>query len=143
MDNKQFKFILNKCFGEYGFVYKNKTYVFVDNKIGIVINLQKSDYANAYYVNYRFCVKALHDNILIPSTNDCDVMGRFRRVNEKKEEYIFELDMLNEDILRGDIEKCINEIILPVIEGGIVKYFEMYPDAIYAARPCLRAYLGL
>lgn len=53
MDNTEFKKILQVCTDRVGFTYCKKNYYYQSEKLIIVINTQKSNYDNSYYVNYR------------------------------------------------------------------------------------------
>lgn len=140
MDNKEFKKIIRNCVSKYDFIYKNNNYYY-DDKLIVVINCQKSNYENAYYVNYGFWLKEIHEEIKYPSVEMCDVMGRFNNFIGDKTEHNFCLDILDENCLEANIKRNIDNLILPVIENGIEKYFEIYPQAICAAKTILKDYL--
>lgn len=142
MDNKEFKKIIQDCISHYGFIYQNKNYYHVTKDLIVVINFQKSNYENAYYINYGFWVKQIHEETKYPSVEMCDVMGRFNNLMGEKMEHSFGLDTLNEDELTENIKRNISTLIIPVIENGVEKYFEMFPKAIYAAKISLRSYLN-
>lgn len=141
MDNKEFKKIIQNCVSEYDFVYKNKNY-YHNDKLVVVINCQKSNYENAYYINYGFWVKEIHEETKYPLVEMCDVMGRFTNIINDKEEYNFRLDTLDKNNLEENIKRNVTHLIVPVIENGIEKYFKMYPQAICAAKMSLKNYLG-
>lgn len=106
----------------------------------IVINLQKSDFENCYYINYGFCVKDIHNEIQYPKCNECGITSRF--VNElNKGEY--QLDKLNSEELVMSLEKNINNFIVPVIHDVISKFFELFPQYICMATLNLEHYLGI
>jgi len=141
MDNKEFKKIIQNSVSKYGFIYKNKNY-YHDDKLIVVINCQKSNYENAYYINYGFWVKEIHEEEKNPSVEMCDVMGRFNNIIDDKTEHNFRLDILDEECLAENIERNIIHSIVPVMENGIEKYFEIYPQAICAAKTILKDYLS-
>jgi len=140
MDNKEFKKIIQKCVYEYGFIYKNKNYYY-DDKLVIVINCQKSNYENTYYINYGFWVKEIHEETKYPLVEMCDVMGRFNNIIGDKIEYNFRLDIIDEECLEENIKRNITHLIVPVLENGIEKYFEIYPQAMHVAKTILKDYL--
>ena len=141
MDNKEFKKILQKNVFECGFTYKNKNYYYDDNKLIVVINCHKSNYDNTYYINYGFWVKEIHDMTKYPSIEICDVMGRFDNNINNKIETVFCLDELDDNCLSNNIKRNIEKFIVPVIENGIEKYFDIYPQAMYTAKLLLKEYL--
>lgn len=54
-----------------------KNYYYENEKIIIVINIQKSNYDNSYYINYGFWVRVIHDNVDYPKITDSDIARRF------------------------------------------------------------------
>ena len=65
MDNTEFKKIVQEITSKYGFMYCKKNYYCNSDKIIVVINLQKSNFDNSYYINYGFCVKDIHNDLQI------------------------------------------------------------------------------
>lgn len=109
----------------------------------IVINIQKSNYNDGYYINYGFFVKAIHgDNFVYPKISECDITGRFLNDIGSKKGFIFSLASLSSHEFVEAINVNIEKIIVPVIEQGIEKYFEMFPSAICAAKLNLKEYLN-
>ena len=141
MDNKEFKGIMQECVFQYGFIYQNKNYYYTNDDLIIVFNCQKSSYENAYYINYGFWIKEIHENKKFPTIEECDIMGRFSSMIDEKVKYIFCLDALNKESFVTDIKRNVNISIIPVMEKGIKKYFEIYPQAICAAKIALKDYL--
>ena len=70
----------------------------------------------------------------------CDITGRF--LNETNKD-IYQLDTMNAEELVMSLEKNIINIIVPVINGGISTYFELFPNAICRATLNLKKYLGI
>ena len=68
----------------------------------------------------------------------CDVVGRFT-INDKDE---YELSSLTSEMLYKSLKTNVNDIIFPVANGGIMKYFELYPKAICVAKKELREFLN-
>lgn len=141
MDNKEFKKIVQNCVSKYDFTHKNRNF-YHEDKLIAVINCQKSHYENAYYVNYGFWVKEIHEETEYPSIEMCDVMGRFHSIIDNKIGYNFCLDTINADCLEEDIKRNMDNLIMPVIKNGIQKYFEICPQAICTAKIILKEYLG-
>ena len=141
MNNTEFKKILQNCTNKLGFRYCKKNYYYQDETLVIVINVQKSNFDDSYYVNYGFLIKDIHDNIENPKINDCDIVGRFINYVDDRIEYDFQLYTLSEDKLIESLDYNLNNIIAPVVNEGIKKYFELYPNAILSARRNLKEYL--
>lgn len=70
----------------------------------IVINLQKSDFNNCYYINYGFCVKDIYNEIQYPKWNECDSISRFVDAMNKDE---YRLDKLNAEELVMSLGKIL------------------------------------
>ena len=112
MDNTEFKKIIQKITSKYGFVYCKKNYYCYTHKIIIVINLQKSNFDNSYYINYGFYVKDIHHDLQCPKNNECDITGRFLNETNKG---TYQLDTMNAEELVMSLEKNILNFIVPVI----------------------------
>ena len=93
-----------------------------------------------YYINYGFCVKDIHNDLQYPKNNECDITGRFLNETNKG---IYQLDSMNAEELVMSLEKNILNFIVPVINEGISKYFELFPNAICRATLNLKKYLGI
>lgn len=141
MDNTEFKKILQVCTDRVGFTYCKKNNYYQSEKLIIVINTQKSNYDNSYYVNYGFLLKDIHGNLENPKIIECDIVGRFINNTNVKEEFEFQLSTINSDDLIECFNYNIDNTIIPVINEGINKYFELFPEAIFAAKCTLKEYL--
>lgn len=141
MNHFEFKKILKACISDIGFKYCKKNYYYQSEELIAVINVQKSNYDDSYYVNYGFCVKAIHDRLEYPKINECDIIGRFVNETNGGAEYEFQLSTINPD----ELTKCFicntEHIIIPIVNEGINKYFELFPKAIFAAKLKLKEYL--
>ena len=138
MDNTEFKKIVQGSTSKYGFMYCKKNYYCETDDMIVVVNLQKSNYNNSYYINYGFFVKEIHNELQYPRLNECDVTGRF--INKTSKD-TYQLDIINADELVADLEKNINNYIVPVIYDGINKYFVLFPNAICRATLNLKEFL--
>lgn len=141
MDYKELKMIMENCLKEYNFFKKKGNYYYLNDELISVINCQKSYYDNAYYINFAFMVKELHENVDLPLVKECDVMGRFSCYINGQIEHDYKLDLLTDDILINNIRRNYDNVISPVIENGIKKYFELYPNAIFAASLKLKKFI--
>lgn len=140
MDNSEFKKIVRKSTGKYGFIYCKKNYYYNSDNLIVVINLQKSNFDNGYYINYGFCVKEIHNDLQYPKSNECDITGRFLNGTNKD---IYPLDTMNVDELALNLDNNMMNFIVPVIDEGIGKYFELFPKAVCRATLKLKKYLGM
>jgi hypothetical protein len=138
MNSIEAKKIIQDISRKYGFEYIKKNYYCESDKTIVVISLQKSNYDNGYYINYSFYVKELHGDVRYPKSNECDITGRF--LNEMNKG-IYYLDMINAEELAMNIEKNITVYLVPVINEGIHKYFELFPNDICRATLNLKNYL--
>ena len=140
MNDTEFKKIVQESTSKYGFQYCKKNYYCDLDNVIIVINLQKSDFNNYYYINYGFCVKDIHNEIQYPKWNECDITSRFVNAMNKDE---YRLDKLNAEELVMSLEENIKKFIVPVIHDGISKLFELFPQYICMATLNLKHYLGI
>lgn len=141
MNNTEFKKILQVSTSVIGFEYCRKNYYYKSEKLIIVINTQKSNYGDSYYVNYGFCARDIHDNFDYPKINECDIIGRFVNETNDEKKYEFELSTINSDKLIKCFDYNIRNIIEPVVNEGIKKYFKLFPQAIFTAKRELKEYL--
>lgn len=141
MDNTEFKKLLQICTEKFGFKHYKKNYYYKSEKIIIVINIQKSNFDNSYYINYGFWVRAIHDNLDYPKITDCDIVGRFINNTTDTTEFDFPLSRLVSDKLMGCVNSNLSNTIVPIINEGVQKYFDLFPEAIFAAKPTLKIYL--
>lgn len=142
MDNLQFKKVIQECITKYGFKYYRENFYYELDNVIIVINLQKSNFDNSYYINYGFCMKDIHDGLQYPKCNakECDITCRFVDTTNKGN---YQLDTLDSEKLIMSVEKNIDDFIMPVINEGIYKFFELYPNYICLITLRLKEYLGI
>lgn len=138
MDSPEFKKIIREYMIENGFICENNKYYLQSEKLVATIQIQRSNFSNVFYINYGFFVKEIHINTNCSNICSCDVVGRFN-INDKDE---YELSSLTSEMLIESLKANINGIIFPVANGGIIKYFELYPKAICAAKKDLREFLN-
>lgn len=138
MDSLEFRRIFNQCMIENGFTFRNNKCYLQSEKLIAIVQTQKSNFSNGFYINYGFFVKEIHKNMDCSDICLCDVVGRFK-INDKDE---YELSSLTSERLIESLKANVNDIIFPVANGGIMKYFELYPKAICAAKKDLREFLN-
>ena len=143
IEKKEMKKTLGAILSEYGFKYVKKGYYFDHDELVIIISIQKSDYSNSYYVNYGFFIKAENPGISYPLINRCDIFGRFVFEVEGTVYYNIEIENFDLSIFKECIRKNVENIIVPVIESGLRKYFELCPQSIVAANQKAKKYLRI
>lgn len=143
MDKKDFKKNMGNILKKYDFNYTQKAYYSDNDKLIVVINLQKSNYNDSYYMNYGFLIKEITPDISYPKESMCDVMGRFSFLNQGNTVYDLSLKELDISTLEQILDSNLERTILPVLQNGIGYYFEMYPQAIAATKLKTKQYLGL
>ena len=141
MDNKEFKKILCISLEKEGFTYKNKRFYKYNNDLIVVVDLQKSNYQNSFYINYAFFVKDLYNGVEYPKTNMGDIRGRFVYKDNGATLDYFPLDSLSHNEFIDSLEDNINTVLRPVFEGGLIKYLDIFPKAIFTATKKLQQYL--
>lgn len=141
MDNKEFKKILSVCLEKEGFTLKNKCFYKSIDELIVIVDIQKSNYQNSFYINYAFIVKDIYNGVEYPRTNIGDIRGRFIYKDSCTVLDNFMLDSLANDEFRESLEENINVFLRPVFEGGLSKYIEKFPQAIFTATKKLQEYL--
>jgi hypothetical protein len=141
MDNREFKKRLQIALANSGFKYLNKNYYFFRDDLIVVVDTQKSNFDNSFYINYAFLLKKMHPGVDYPRTNECDVRGRFIYKREGNVVDRFPLSDMSLDELQISLEDNIYSILKPVIADGLMKYFDIYPNAICTATKALKQYL--
>lgn len=92
MDVKIFKTTIDDCVSRQGLKKKGSYYYADSNDILTVIGLQKSSYANGYYLNLGYIIKQLRPNLEKPGYADGDFRLRFDFDKEKNDGDFYDLD---------------------------------------------------
>lgn len=143
MDNKDFKKIVSDELINAGFIFKNKKYYCDTKKLTAVIDLQKSDLFDAWYINYGFYVKDIHEEIkLYPKISECDIDTSFSNELIDANGGAIPLS-LDQETIRMCIKEELKQIILPVVDNGVEEFFDIVPDGICLAKKRLKDYLGI
>ena len=135
---------LRSVLEEYGFKYENKIMRFL-NGCEIAVELQKSDYSDAFYINCGFYVPSAHiDPKIIKAVKDCDVQIRFEHKNSlEKDKTLFDIQTTGLDSFSEIIRHNMDEMVVPIMNNGIQMLYEKEPNAIYCTKKELRAFLGI
>ena len=143
VEKKTFKKELGKILNEYGFRYINKSYYKETEELVVVIATQKSNFSDEIYINYGFLIKMESPEIQYPRDNECDVRGRFDFQIKGKQFYSISLSSLSEKELSDEVSENMERLIVPVLDHGLAKYFEMYPELVVVANLKTKKYLNL
>lgn len=140
MEKKEFKKALRNVLASYGFLYVNKAHYCRNDELIVVVATQKSNYSNAYYINYGFLIRELNPDVEFPKDYDCDVRGRFT-FQKSEDQGTFHMEEDDIKILRESLKSEIENKILPALSDGVEKYYELYPDVLMAASLKTKEYL--
>ena len=143
MENKEFRsivknFLLNKKFK---YIAKKRRFIREFDDSYLKVDIQKSNYSNAYYINYLIFCKDLHTYDEMLDLNLGDLFGRFFIVRSGKNIGLFELEELDESILDQFLNESINEILDVFEYHGIKGYLKYRPESIRLASKYSSEYL--
>ena len=110
-----------------------KGYYYMDEDLIIVIDLQKSNFSDGYYINFGFFIKEMHQNITFPATNICDVFSRLTIDYDGKTYDCIHYSEIEPCVLKEGLRKKIKTCLVPVMQEGLGRYFELYPQNICIA----------
>lgn len=143
MEKTEFKKILGNSLKRFGFEYIKKAFYYSNDELIVVISTQKSNFDNSFYINYGFLIKELTPEMNFPRDNVCDVRGRFRFNVNDKVVYDFNFEESTTEQLENAIVEGVSTIILPVLNEGLVKYYEIFPEARVMATLKTKQYIGI
>ena len=136
MDAKSFK---KKAIEEFsktgGFLWKReikKLYRCFDD-YAIVVDFQKSNYSNGYYVNFSIIILSLHKEDFLA----VKVPDLFGRIGSNSSGF-FDLNE-SDDLLSTNLENAVKRFV-SIFEGGLRRYLEVYPEAIHVVPVKSRSY---
>lgn len=149
MEKKDLITFLDSIFSPLGFKRKGNNWVINGNEINKIINLQKSQYGNAFYINYGYIIKSLpldgFVNHVDSRLSSSDKIGQ-QRITELlnlesavlPSERLSELEnLINEKIVKemestneeSDILNVLNQKqFLYMIPPNVLKYFNLKID---------------
>ena len=143
MEKKKYKVILGKALAKYGFNFIKKTYYKETEEIIAVVATQKSNFSDETYINYGILIKSESPDIQYPKDYECDVRGRFIFQVQGKQSDSIALDSLNEEELSDMVKENVEKVIKPVLDSGLGKYFEMYPERLIMASLKTKKHLNM
>ena len=135
--------MLGNKLNEYGFKYIMKSYYKETEEVIIVIATQKSSFGDDYYINYGFLIKSESPKVKYPRDNECDIRGQFIFQEHGKQSGSFIPGSLCEKKFSDIVEENLEKVIKPVLDFGLARYFEMYPELVVMANLKARKYLKL
>lgn len=146
MEKKDLVNFLDGIFIPIGFKRKGNNWVINGKEVNKIINLQKSQYGNVYYLNYDYIINCLplhgwktHVNNQLAST-DKDVQNRIKELlnlenNIEPRDRFFELEQLIN-------EKIVTEMESVQSENDILKILKE-KEFLYAISPFVLEYFNL
>lgn len=144
MDKKGFKKAIKEVTEEYGFKYVKKGYYYTNEELIIVIDLQKSDFEDGYYLNYGFLIKELHPDILYPKSYRSDTLVNRLVIDYEGESYAcIHYGDMEESVFKKSLKSAINTELTPMIQDGIKKYLELFPNRTVKVCATAKEFLGL
>ena len=136
-----------------GFIKKSMSWYHDESRIISLVNLQKSNYGNLYYVNLCTYFKALENQALTnPNVVDCHIFTRMDGVNNnhKDFDYLFNLDEceLSLEEFKKQMRMCVQHNILPQLEllktkEGIMNICKSTPGFINSIPMRVKAFLDI
>lgn len=100
MEKKELVKYLDEMFNPLGFKKKGNTWKVQSEELEKIVNLQKSKYSNAYYLNYGFVIKNLGLDRL-----ETHVYNRLSSFDDKENQRIMNLLDFENDISENDRKK--------------------------------------
>lgn len=141
MEHREFVNLVSESVKQVGFRAYKKDFIYDSEKIVIIVNIQKSNFDESYYINYGFLLKEIHDLVEYPKIYECDYIGRFINYLGEKEEYDFNPNSLEKEYVKNGLNRNISKFLCPLMEEGIWKYYDLFPEALAATKRVLKEYL--
>ena len=139
MEKKEFKQSFVKILKRHGF-QKQKTWFYKDyDEIMIVVWLQKSDYADYYYIGYGYVIKAFNDSTDFSADISVDVGSRVVIVPEKYDR--IEYREIEKEFFEESFDKAVREDILPKEGENIREWFIAQIPEYFMDHGNIKAYL--
>lgn len=121
IDSKPIKMALGAPLLEAGFKKKSDNWYLGNDEVVLLVNIQKSQYGNQYYVNCGVSVRAL-GGIDFPKEQNCHIRFRLTAIlpeeKRKEVEALFDLESeLLSDHQRGEeISRLAKNTVLPILQ---------------------------
>jgi hypothetical protein len=121
-DSKLIKEALGAPLKDAGFKKKSDSWYWSNNEVVLLVNLQKSQYGDQYFVNCGVALKSL-GAAEFPKEHHCHLRFRLTAVvseEESKEiESVFDLEneSLSEQQRKKDVSRLVKDVALPILQG--------------------------
>lgn len=109
MEKKELSNMLSEVLLPFGFKKKGDYWVLNQDVITKIINLQKSQFNNSFYINYGYVLKS------IPLTGMMHIYNRLTSSNIEERNWILELLNLENDISINERSTELKKILLEII----------------------------
>jgi hypothetical protein len=116
IDKKSFKKAIALPLETANFTKKGQSWYLNSNDVIIVVNLQKNDWADEYFINIGIWLKALGD-VSFPSENNCHLSHRVERLFPNEETLIRDASSLEKSntALLGSLSEFIVTKLIPFL----------------------------
>ena len=152
MDKKELIDALDKELKLEGFQKRSTTWYLDEEKIVKVVNLQKSNFSDLYYLNLSIFLKGLGKD-QFPKEEHCHIRTRLDNtiVNLAKDyDYLFDMENVknNKGDFQNEIKDCVQKNILPQLEAiktkeGVLKVAEKNPAMLNMLPLKVKEYYGI
>jgi hypothetical protein len=105
--------LLNEIFNQFGFKRKGSNWVHNGNELTKIVNLQKSNYGNAFYINYGFIINGLE------LTTRTHVEDRLASSDKDEQKRITDMLDLETEIQEKNRSEALKALIYDKIAGKI------------------------
>lgn len=114
MNAIEFKKVLDASLLECGLRREKGAYYKRSDEVICVVGLQKASFADSYYVNVGYVIRAIHPEVVCPRYYECDIGARFTFVMEEKELDLFDPNQFGSD---DDLRKVVLANAMKLTDG--------------------------
>ncbi len=121
-DSKLVKEALGAPLKEAGFKKKSDNWYWSNDEVVLLVNLQKSQYGDQYYVNGGVALKSL-GSADFPKEHHCHIRFRLEdAMSAEKEKYVqsvfdLENDSFSDQQRKKEISRLVEDVALPILKG--------------------------
>ena len=143
MDIKEFKKIVDEVFLSKGMKKRRSNYYFDNEEFISVFGLQKSSYANGFYLNLGYVIKDLNTKE-IPNYSDGNIRLRFEFKIDRKLTDLIDIQIVEKDQLIKQFDKNIKHYILLINNiSDIQKLLKEEPALLFQTTLETRRFLNI
>ncbi len=121
METEVFKQTAAEVFKKNSFTKKGNYFRKTGDGVTAVINLQRSNFSKAYYINAGFSIEEIHPGLKEPKDYECDLSNRMEITIDEKKTSLFDLD-----IIRLSHDRRDKSNLLSVWHDGESLYMDEY-----------------